>query len=83
VIRLKNILNEAKFDKVATKVWDEIISNKIHVTQKQLEELSNEYARKGHYNMKEVYEAVKRVAQKKNWFTKFIVATDKTGAGVF
>ena len=83
MIKLKDLLIEAKWDKVAQRVWDHIISNRIFVTQDKLEELSNEFARKGHYNKKDFYEAVKRVAKSKNWFTKFIVDKGKNGAGVF
>ena len=77
MIKLKIILSEAKFDKVAEKIWDEIISNRIHVTKKQLKNISDEYAKKGHYNKKEVYKAVERVAKQKNWFTKFMSKTIK------
>tara|TARA_R110001583_G_scaffold24369_3_gene88988 strand:- start:279 stop:512 length:234 start_codon:yes stop_codon:yes gene_type:complete len=77
MIKLKIILSEAKFDKVADKIWDKIISNKIHVTKSQLKDLSDDHARKGHYNKKELYKAVKRVAKQKNWFTKFIAKTVK------
>ena len=77
MIKLKHIISEAKFDKVAEKIWDEIISNKIHISKDQLKALSEEYAKKGHYNKKEVYKAGKRVAKQKNWFTKFMSKTIK------
>ena len=83
MIKLKDLLLEAKWDKVAQKVWDHIISKRIFITQETLEELSNAFARKGHYNKKDFYEAVKRIAKSKNWFTQFIVDKGKNGAGVF
>ena len=83
MIKLKDLLLEAKWDKVAQKVWDHIISKRIFITQEKLEELSNEFAKKGHYNKKNFYEAVKRIAKSKNWFTKFIVDKGPNGAGVF
>jgi hypothetical protein len=83
MIKLKDLLLEAKWDKVAHRVWDHIISKRIYLTQEKLEELSNAFARKGHYNKKDFYEAVKRIAKSKNWFTQFIVDKGQNGAGVF
>ena len=77
MIKLKHIISEAKFDKVAEKIWDKIISNRIHITKDQLKDISDEFAKKGHYNKKELHKAVKRVAKQKNWFTKFISKTVK------
>jgi len=83
MIKLKDLLLEAKWDKVAHRVWDHIISKRIYLTQEKLEELSNAFARKGHYNKKDFYEAVKRIAKSKNWFTQFIIDKGQNGAGVF
>jgi hypothetical protein len=83
MIKLKDLLLEAKWDKVAHRVWDHIISKRIYLTQEKLEELSNAFAIKCHYNKKDFYEAVKRIAKSKNWFTQFIVDKGQNGAGVF
>ena len=83
MIKLIDLLLEAKWDKVAHRVWDHIISKRIYLTQEKLEELSNAFARKGHYNKKDFYEAVKRIAKSKNWFTQFIIDKGQNGAGVF
>ncbi len=83
MIKLKDILLEAKWDNIAGRVWDHIISNKMHVTQKKLKEISDTVARHGKISKDGLYSAVKRIGEEKNWFTKFIMYPKKGGAGVF
>jgi hypothetical protein len=73
VIKLKTLLVEAKWDHIASRVWDYIISNRIHVTKESLKEISDEVARGAHIQKKGLYDAVLRVADDKNWFTQFIL----------
>ena len=83
MIKLKHILNEAKWDNIAGRVWDYVIQNEIRVTEEKLKELSDIVARKSKISKAKFYEAVKRVGEEKNWFTKFIMDSGNTGAGVF
>ena len=73
MIKLKNLLIEARWDNIASRVWDYIISNRIHVTKESLREISNEVARRAHIQKKGLYDAVVRIADEKNWFTQFIL----------
>ena len=73
MIKLKQLLTEAKWDNIAGRVWDYIISNRIHVTEKSLREISDTVARRAHIQKKGLYDAVVRIADGKNWFTQFIL----------
>ena len=53
------------------------------MTEEKLKELSDIVARKSKISKPKFYEAVKRVGEQKNWFTKFIMYKGKGGAGVF
>ena len=83
MIKLKDILLEAKWDNIAGRVWDYIISNEIRVSQEKLKEISDDVARQSKISKDGLYDAVKRVGEEKNWFTNFIMTTGKKGAGVF
>jgi len=83
MIKLKDLLMEAKWDNIAGRVWDYIIQNEVNVTEEKLKELSDIVARKSKISKPKFYEAVKRVGEEKNWFTRFIMYKGKGGAGVF
>tara|TARA_B100000073_G_scaffold342235_1_gene344984 strand:+ start:96 stop:350 length:255 start_codon:yes stop_codon:yes gene_type:complete len=83
MIKLKDILIEAKWDNIAGRVWDYIISNEIRVSQEKLKEISDDVARQSKISKDGLYKAVKRVGEEKNWFTNFIMTPGKKGAGVF
>jgi hypothetical protein len=77
VIKLKDILLEAKWDNIAGRVWDYMISNEKRVTKKSLREISDIIARKAKVNKQGFYEAVVRVGKEKNWLTRMV--THKEG----
>ena len=64
---------EAKWDNIAGRVWDYIISNRVHVTEKSLREISDVIARRSKIQKAGLYKAVTRIGEEKNWFTKFII----------
>ena len=72
MIKLRNLLTEAKNDQLAGRVWDYIISNEIWVTENSLKEVSNQVAQIAKKNKKDVFEAVLRIGREKNWFTEFV-----------
>jgi len=72
MIKLKKLLNEAKNDLIAGRVWDYIISNNIWITQDSLREISDTVASTAKKNKQEVFKAVLRIGNKKNWFTEFV-----------
>jgi len=72
VIKLKDILLEAKWDNIAGRVWDYMISNEKRVTKKSLREISDIIARKAKVNKQGFYEAVVRVGKEKNWLTRMV-----------
>ena len=73
MIKLKQLLIEAKWDNIAGRVWDYIISNRVHVTEKSLREISNAVARSSKTQKAGLYSAVMRIGEEKNWFTEFIM----------
>ena len=73
MIKLKQLLIEAKWDNIAGRVWDYIISNRVHVTEKSLREISNAIARRSKIQKAGLYSAVMRIGEEKNWFTEFIM----------
>ena len=77
MIKLKDILLEAKWDNIAGRVWDYMISNEKRVTKKSLREISDIIARKAKVNKQGFYEAVVRVGKEKNWLTRMV--THKEG----
>ena len=77
MIKLKDILLEAKWDNIAGRVWDYMISNEKRVTKKSLREISDTIARKAKVNKQGFYEAVVRVGKEKNWLTRMV--THKEG----
>ena len=72
MIKLKDILLEAKWDNIAGRVWDYMISNEKRVTKKSLREISDIIARKAKVNKQGFYEAVVRVGKEKNWLTRMV-----------
>ena len=73
MIKLKQLLIEAKWDNIAGRVWDYIISNRVHVTEKSLREISDTIARRSKIQKAGLYSAVIRIGEEKNWFTEFIM----------
>ena len=73
MIKLKQLLIEAKWDNIAGRVWDYIISNRVNVTEKSLREISDEVARSSKIKKEGLYKAVMRIGEEKNWFTEFIM----------
>ena len=73
MIKLKQLLIEAKWDNIAGRVWDYIISNRVHVTEKSLREISDVIARRSKIQKAGLYDAVIRIGEEKNWFTKFMI----------
>jgi hypothetical protein len=72
MIKLIDILLEAKWDNIAGRVWDYMISNEKRVTKKSLREISDIIARKAKVNKQGFYEAVVRVGKEKNWLTRMV-----------
>ena len=72
MIKLRDLLTEAKNDQLASRVWDYIISNEIWVTENTLQEVSDQVARIARKNKQDVFEAVLRIGKQKNWFTEFV-----------
>ena len=72
MIKLKDILLEAKWDNIAGRVWDYMISNEKWVTKKVLKEISDAVARKAKINKQGLYDAVVRVGKEKNWLTRMV-----------
>ena len=77
MIKLKDILLEAKLDNIAGRVWDYMISNEKWVTKKSLKEISDTIARKAKINKQGLYDAVVRVGKEKNRLTRMV--THKEG----
>ena len=75
MIKLKDLLSEAKNDLIASRVWDYIISNEVWVTEESLKELSDKVASFSKKNKQSVFDAVLRIGKEKNWFTEYV--TDK------
>ena len=73
MIKLKDLLSEAKNDLIASRVWDYIISNEVWVTEESLKELSDKVATLSKKNKQSVFDAVLRIGEEKNWFTEFIM----------
>ena len=72
MIKLKDLLLEAKNDLIASRVWDYVISNEIWVNEESLREVSDRVAQIIKKNKKDVFEAVLRIGEEKNWFTEFV-----------
>ena len=72
MIKLTQLLQEAKWDNIAGRVWDYMISNEKRVTKKSLREISDIIARKAKVNKQGFYEAVVRVGKEKNWLTRMV-----------
>ena len=72
MIKLRDILLEAKWDNIAGRVWDYMISNEKWVTKKSLREISDAIARKAKVNKQGLYDAVVRVGKEKNWLTRMV-----------
>ena len=73
MIKLKQLLIEAKWDNIASRVWDYMISNRMHVSPKSLKEISDEVAKISKIQKEGLYKAVMRIGEEKNWFTKFMM----------
>ena len=72
MIKLKDLLSEAKNDLIASRVWDYIISNEVWVTEESLKELSDKVATLSKKNKQSVFDAVLRIGEEKNWFTEYV-----------
>ena len=72
MIKLNTILNEAKNDIIASRVWDYVISNREWVTEDSLREISDQVASMTKKNKQAVFDAVLRVGKQKNWFTEYV-----------
>jgi len=72
MIKLRDLLTEAKNDQLASRVWDYIISNEMWVTENSLKEVSDQVAQIAKKNKQDVFEAVLRIGKQKNWFTEFV-----------
>ena len=72
VIKLKDLIFEAKNDLLASRVWDYIISNEVWVTEESLKEISDKVASFSKKNKQNVFDAVLRIGKEKNWFTEFV-----------
>jgi len=72
LIKLKDLLSEAKNDLIASRVWDYIISNEVWVTEESLKEISDKVASFSKKNKQNVFDAVLRIGKEKNWFTEFV-----------
>ena len=70
---MKQLIIEATWDNIASRVWDYAISNELHITEKSLKEISDQVARQSKINKRGLFDAVKRVGMIKNWFTQFIM----------
>ena len=75
MIKLKDLLSEAKNDLIASRVWDYIISNEVWITEESLKEISDKVASATKKNKQSVFDAVLKIGKEKNWFTEFV--TDK------
>ena len=75
MIKLKDLLSEAKNDLIASRVWDYIITNEVWVTEESLKEISDKVASISKKNKQSVFDAVLRIGKEKNWFTEYV--TDK------
>ena len=72
MIKLRDLLTEAKNDQLASRVWDYIISNEMWVTEDSLKEVSDQVAQIAKKSKQDVFEAVLRIGKQKNWFTEFV-----------
>ena len=73
MIKLRDLLTEAKNDQIASRVWDYIITNEIYVTKNSLKEVSDQVAYITKKNKQDIFDSVLRMGDQKNWFTEFIV----------
>jgi hypothetical protein len=73
MIKLRDLLTEAKNDQIASRVWDYIIVNELHITKKSLREVSDQVAYITKKNKQDIFDSVLRMGDQKNWFTEFIV----------
>ena len=73
MIKLRDLLTEAKNDQIASRVWDYIITNEIYVTKESLREVSDQVAQITKKKKQDIFDSVLRMGDQKNWFTEFIV----------
>ena len=73
MIKLRDLLTEAKNDQIASRVWDYIIVNELYITKDSLREVSDQVAYITKKNKQDIFDSVLRMGDQKNWFTEFIV----------
>ena len=73
MIKLRDLLTEAKNDQIASRVWDYIIVNELYITKDSLREVSDQVAHITKKNKQDIFDSVLRMGDQKNWFTEFIV----------
>ena len=73
MIKLRDLLTEAKNDQIASRVWDYVIVNELHITKDSLREVSDQVAYITKKNKQDIFDSVLRMGDQKNWFTEFIV----------
>ena len=72
MIKLRDLLTEAKNDQIASRVWDYVIVNELHITKDSLREVSDQVAYITKKNKQDIFDSVLRMGDQKNWFTEFI-----------
>jgi len=73
MIKLRDLLTEAKNDQIASRVWDYIITNEIYVTKNSLKEVSDQVAYITKKNKQDIFDSVLRIGEQKNWLTTYII----------
>ena len=73
MIKLRDLLTEAKNDQIASRVWDYIITNEIYVTKESLREVSDQVAQITKKKKQDIFDSVIRIGDRKNWLTTYII----------
>tara|TARA_Y100000034_G_scaffold132769_1_gene196583 strand:- start:1292 stop:1534 length:243 start_codon:yes stop_codon:yes gene_type:complete len=73
MIKLRDLLTEAKNDQIASRVWDYIITNEIYVTKNSLKEVSDQVAYITKKNKQDIFDSVLRIGEQKNWLTTYVM----------
>ena len=72
MIKLRDLLTEAKNDQIASRVWDYIITNEIYITKNSLKEVSDQVAKITKKNKQDIFDSVLRIGEQKNWLTTYV-----------
>ena len=72
MIKLRDLLTEAKNDQIASRVWDYIITNEIYVTKESLREVSDQVAQNTKKKKQDIFNSVIRIGEQKNWLTTYV-----------